>query len=84
MKTSEFEREREIEALKAEIDFYKDMTTKVFTVDLVTVVGTVTTIKASGVTFWSVLGIFVSYGLSLILGILISVYKQKVNQLRRL
>jgi hypothetical protein len=84
MKTPEFEREREIEALKAEIDFYKDMTTKVFTVDLVTVVGTVTTIKASGVTFWSVLGIFVSYGLSLILGILISVYKQKVNQLRRL
>ena len=84
MKTSEFEREREIEALKAEIDFYKDMTTKVFTVDLVTVVGTVTTIKASGVTFWSVLGIFVSYGLSLILGVLISVYKQKVNQLRRL
>ena len=84
MKTSEFEREREIEALKAEIDFYKDMTTKVFTVDLITVVGTVTTIKASGATFWSVLGIFVSYGLSLILGILISVYKQKVNQLRRL
>jgi hypothetical protein len=84
LKTSEFEREREIEALKAEIDFYKDMTTKVFTVDLVTVVGTVTTIKASGVTFWSVLGIFVSYGLSLILGVLISVYKQKVNQLRRL
>jgi len=74
--------QKEIEAIKAEIDFYKDMATKVFTADLITIAGTVTTLKASGVNFWSSLGILVSYGLSLIFGMLVIAYKAKINQLR--
>jgi len=75
-------KDRELEALKAEIEFYKDLASKVFTADLLAIAGTVTTIKASGINFWSILGILASYGLTLVLGVLLSAYKEKINQLR--
>ena len=84
MKTPEFEREREIEALKAEIDFYKDMTTKVFTVDFATIVATVANFKSEGFTFWSAIGFLVSYGLALVMAMLIVAYKDRVNRLKNL
>lgn len=74
--------DRELEALKAEIEFYKDMASKVFTADLLAIAGTVTTLKTSGLNFWSSIGIIASYGLSLVFGMLVFAYKSKINQLR--
>jgi len=79
-----FRREEKIEALKAEIDFYKDMTAKVFTVDFATIVATVANFKSEGFTFWSAIGFLVSYGLALVMAMLIVAYKDRVNRLKNL
>jgi len=64
-----------------EIDFYKDIFGKVFTLFLLVITGTITTLFHYGVNNWSIAGMVMSFYLLVALYIAGYIYKKKINEL---
>lgn len=76
--------ERKLKALETEIDFYKGLTEKVFTADLLLIGATITVIKTNGFCFWSVAGAVFSYIFTASLILFIREWRNRVNRIREL
>ncbi|SMO59548.1 hypothetical protein SAMN06269117_11330 [Balnearium lithotrophicum] len=76
--------ERKLKALETEIDFYKGLTGKVFTADLLLIGATITLIRTNGFCFWSLSGLIFSYIFTASLIIFIKEWKDRVNRIKEL
>ena len=76
--------EKKKEEIKLEIEFYKDLSTKAFTADILVAGGTVTLLQSKGLTFWSVVGIFMAYFLSISFFIFLRLWRQKIKEFKEL
>jgi hypothetical protein len=64
-----------------EIEFYKDLFGKAFTLFLLVITGTTTTLFRYGINGWSIAGMILSLHLLVALAILGYIYKRKINEL---
>ena len=67
--------------VEKEIEFYKDLFSKVLTLFLLTVTGTVTTAFHYGICGWTIAGAFLSFHLAFSLCITGYIYKKKISEL---
>ncbi len=67
--------------VEKEIEFYKDLFGKAFTLFLLVVTGTTTTLFRYGINGWTVAGMLLSFHLLIALAVLGYIYKRKINEL---
>ena len=76
--------EKRLKALEIEIDYYKGLSGKIFTADVLVIGATTTVIKTSGFCFWSIMGVILSYIFTVSLLIFIKEWKDRVNHVKEL
>jgi len=70
-----------VSRIEKEIEFYKDLFGKAFTLFLLVVTGTTTTLFRYGINGWTVAGMLLSFYLLIALAVLGYIYKRKINEL---
>jgi len=73
-----------LEKLKAEIDYYKDLFGKLFTLWLLVGGATLANIHRGGLGFWEILGVIATFYLFVVLTFIGYIYKRKINKLEEL
>ena len=75
---------QKLERRKAEIDYYKDLFGKLFTVFVLIAGGTIANLHNEGFNLWGIVGGIASFYLFVILAIVGYIYKRKINEVEEL